>query len=109
MVASIVSRVTGVGLAIFGASALVWWLAAAATGAKAYESFLDHDDNWYGIVLGVGLSWALIQHTLTGLRHFVMDIGAGFELSRNKFWANMTLLGGVVLTALLWFYLLWVK
>ena len=32
-------------------------------------------------------------------------IGAGFELSRNKFWANMTLIGSVLLTILLWLYI----
>jgi succinate dehydrogenase / fumarate reductase cytochrome b subunit len=35
-----------------------------------------------------------------------MDMGAGYELSTNKFWANMTMVGGVVLTALLWIYIL---
>ena len=58
---------------------------------------------------GVGLSWALFQHTLSGLRHFVMDIGAGYELNTNKFWANMTMVGSVLLTALLWAYIVLVK
>ena len=35
-----------------------------------------------------------------------MDIGAGYELKTNKFWAMMTLVGAVVLTAALWAYLL---
>jgi succinate dehydrogenase / fumarate reductase cytochrome b subunit len=60
-------------------------------------------------VIGIGLSWALFQHALSGIRHLVMDIGAGYELSTNKFWANMTMLGSVVLTALLWIYILGVK
>jgi succinate dehydrogenase / fumarate reductase cytochrome b subunit len=109
MLVSILHRITGTGLATLGALAFVWWLAAAATGPEAYENFLDHADNWYGIVIWVGLSWAFFQHALSGLRHFVMDIGAGFELSANKFWATMTLLGSAALTALLWFYLLGVK
>jgi succinate dehydrogenase / fumarate reductase cytochrome b subunit len=75
---------------------------AAAGGAQAYATFAGWATSWFGILVGVGLSWAFFQHTLSGLRHFVMDIGAGFELSRNKFWANMTLVGSVVLTALLW-------
>ena len=109
MLVSILHRITGTGLATLGALAFVWWLAAAATGPEAYENFRDHADNWYGIVIWVGLSWAFFQHALSGLRHFVMDIGAGFELSANKFWATMTLLGSAALTALLWFYLLGVK
>jgi succinate dehydrogenase / fumarate reductase cytochrome b subunit len=109
MLVSILHRVTGGGLATVGAIALVWWLAAAATGAEAYETFTDIADDWYGVVIGIGLSWALFQHTLSGIRHLVMDIGAGFEISQNKFWANMTILGSAILTALLWAYILVIK
>ena len=109
MLVSILHRVTGGALSTVGAIALVWWLVAAATSADAYESFTDHADNWYGVFVGVGLTWALFQHTLSGIRHFVMDMGAGYELSTNKKWAVATLLGSVVLTALLWFFILGVK
>lgn len=106
MAVSILHRITGSGLATIGALALLWWLAAAAGGPDAYADFADHADNWYGVVIAVGLSWAFFQHTLSGLRHFVMDIGAGYELETNKFWATMTMIGAVVLTALLWIYIL---
>jgi succinate dehydrogenase / fumarate reductase cytochrome b subunit len=103
MLVSILHRVTGTGLATLGAAAFVWWLMAAATSPEAYSDFLDHADNWYGIVVGVGLSWAFFQHMLSGIRHFVLDIGAGYELGVNKFWSVMTLAGSLFLTALLWF------
>jgi succinate dehydrogenase / fumarate reductase, cytochrome b subunit len=106
---SILNRVTGAGLATVGAVGFVWWLAAAASGADAYETFVSWARSWIGIVIGVGLSWAFFFHLLGGIRHLVMDIGAGFELSVNKFWANMTLLGSVVLTALFWFVIVGVK
>ena len=112
MLVSILHRVTGAGLALVGGILFVWWLTAAASGAEAYAGFLDlltRDSgglNIAGYVLGIGLSWAFFQHTLSGLRHLVMDIGAGYELSTNKFWANMTILGGLLLTALFWAYIL---
>ncbi|TFI58782.1 succinate dehydrogenase, cytochrome b556 subunit [Sphingomonas parva] len=109
MLVSILHRVTGSGLATIGAAALVWWLAAAASGPEAYGTFVSWATSWIGIVIGVGLSWAFFQHTLSGIRHLVMDIGAGFELSTNKFWANMTLVGSALLTALFWFVVLGVK
>ncbi len=109
MLVSILHRVTGTGLATLGAAALVWWLTAAATSPEAYRTFTGWATSWLGILIGVGLSWALFQHTLSGIRHLVMDIGAGYELSTNKFWANMTMLGSALLTALLWAYLLAVK
>jgi succinate dehydrogenase / fumarate reductase cytochrome b subunit len=109
MLVSILHRITGAGLATVGAAAFVWWLMAAASGPEAYESFTGWATWWPGIVVGVGLTWAFFQHTLSGLRHLVMDVGAGFELSKNKFWANMTLLGSILLTAALWAYILGVK
>jgi succinate dehydrogenase / fumarate reductase cytochrome b subunit len=109
MLVSILNRITGGGLATVGAIALVWWLVAAASGPEAYLSFTGWATSWLGILIGVGLSWAFFQHTLGGLRHLVMDIGAGFELRANKFWANMTILGSLVLTALFWFLILGVK
>ena len=109
MAVSILTRITGAGVATVGAVVLVWWLVAAASGPEAYKSFTDLATSWFGIALAVGLSWAFFQHTLAGLRHLVMDIGAGFELRTNKFWANMTMIGGVVLTALFWFVILGVK
>jgi len=109
MLVSILHRVTGSGLAVVGSLALVWWLVAAASGPEAYRTFTDWATSWLGIVIGVGLSWAFFQHTLSGLRHLVMDIGAGFELGANKFWANMTMVGSALLTALFWFLIVGVK
>jgi succinate dehydrogenase / fumarate reductase cytochrome b subunit len=105
MLVSILHRVTGAGLATVGAAALVWWLVAAASGQEAYEGFAGWATSWYGIGLAVGLSWAFFQHLLSGLRHLVMDIGAGFEIQGNKFWGTMTLAGALLLTASLWFYI----
>ena len=109
MLVSILHRITGAGLSVVGGIALVWWLTAAATSAKAYESFADHADNWYGVVIGVGLTWALFQHTLSGVRHLVMDMGAGYELNTNKRWALMTMLGSALLTLLFWVYILEIR
>lgn len=105
MLVSILHRITGAGLATIGAAGFVWWLAAAASGPEAYEDFTAAATSWFGILVAVGLTWAFFQHTLSGIRHFFMDVGAGFELRTNKFWATMTLAGSLVLTALFW---LWV-
>jgi succinate dehydrogenase cytochrome b subunit len=108
MLVSILHRITGGGLAIVGAGILTWWLAAAASGAEAYQTFMAWAA-WqpWALIVWVPLSWAFFQHLLSGLRHFVMDIGAGYELSTNKFWAVMTLVFSVLLTAALWGWLYW--
>jgi succinate dehydrogenase / fumarate reductase cytochrome b subunit len=105
MVVSILHRMTGVGLSTVGVIAFVWWLVAAASGTEAYKSFTDCATSWWATVIWIGLSWAVIQHSLSGIRHFVMDIGAGFELTTNRMWAWATLLGSPILTFFLWYYI----
>lgn len=106
MLVSILHRVTGAGLATVGAAIFVWWLAAAANGPEAYAGFTGWATHWLGIAVAVGLTWAFFQHMLSGIRHLVMDIGAGYELSANKFWAVMTIVGSLLLTLLAWAYIL---
>jgi succinate dehydrogenase / fumarate reductase cytochrome b subunit len=109
MATSIFHRATGDGMAIVGAMALVWWLTAAASGKESYDYFLSWATHWTGQVILIGLSWAFFQHMASGLRHLVLDIGAGYELTINRFWARATFVFGVVMTAALWSYLLFVK
>ena len=115
MLVSIIHRALGVGMALVGAPILVWWLAAAAAGEESYATFLDMVTtaagklNVIGYVLGVGLSWAVLQHMMSGIRHLVLDTGAGYELRRNKRGAVLTMVLSALLTALYWAYLLGVK
>jgi succinate dehydrogenase / fumarate reductase, cytochrome b subunit len=106
MVVSIGNRVMGVGLATVGVIGLVWWLVAAASGPEAYATFIDWADSWIGYVFAVGLTFAFFFHLCAGLRHFVMDVGAGFELTANRNWAWITVAASVVLTGAVWLIIL---
>ena len=106
MLVSILHRVTGAGLSIVGLAVLTWWLAAIAGGADSYASFSKAAGHPVGIILLIGLTWAFFQHLFSGIRHLVMDSGAGFELDTNKRFAILTLVGSVLLTAALWVYVL---
>lgn len=108
MLVSILHRATGGALGV-GLIGLVWWLAAAASGKEAYDLFISWAASPLGAVVGIGITWTLFQHSFSGLRHLVMDMGAGFELTTNKFWAIMTIIASVLLTALTWLYILGVK
>ncbi len=105
MVSSILHRVTGVGATV-GLAVFVWWLGALVSGPEAYATFAGHASSWYGLVVLVGVSWAVIGHTVTGIRHFVLDIGAGYELPTNNLWATIGTVLGFVLTAAFWAALL---
>ena len=106
MLVSILHRITGAGLAIVGGAVLLWWLWAAADGRESYEQFVGWATHWTGIVVGVGLTWAFVQHLASGIRHLVMDVGAGFELTTNKRWSTIVAIVPVLLTALFWAYIL---
>ena len=109
MLVSILHRITGSGLAVVGLAVLTWWLWAIAAGPDAYQDFAIHSSRWYGLVVLVGLTWAFWQHLLSGIRHLVMDIGAGMELRINKLFAVLTVAGALFLTALTWFLVMGVN
>lgn len=102
MAVSILHRISGNGLSFVGLPLLLWWLGALAGGADAYATFQQHMGAWYGLVVLVGLSWAFFQHLASGLRHFVLDMGAGYEIDTNNRWSWITLVAGILLTALFW-------
>jgi len=105
MLSSILHRVSGVGATV-GIFLLLWWLGALVSGPAAYATFHGLASAWYGKVVLVGVSWAVIAHTITGVRHFVLDIGAGYELGQNNLWATVSTVLGFVLTAAFWAALL---
>jgi succinate dehydrogenase / fumarate reductase cytochrome b subunit len=102
MVVSILHRACGVGLAIAGGLGFVWWLVAAAMGADAYATFLAIATSWLGYLVLIGLTWAFFQHMCSGLRHFVLDTGAGYDLRTNKIGAFATMIVSIALTLLVW-------
>lgn len=102
MLVSILHRATGSGMALVGLLVLVWWLAALASGPDAYGTFQAVMGSPIGLLVLVGLSWAFFNHMMSGLRHFVLDIGAGYELDINRTWAIASPIIGVLLTAAFW-------
>ena len=106
MAVSILHRVTGTGMSMVGLAVLLWWLASLAGGPEAYETFHTHASAWYGKVVLIGLTWAFFTHMCSGLRHFVLDLGAGYELDTNRTWSVISMVGGIVLAAVFWVLIL---
>ena len=102
MLVSILHRVSGDGLAFVGLPLLLWWLGAVASGPAAYADFAAVMGSIPGLIVLVGISWAFFNHLCSGLRHFVLDIGAGFELVANKRWSHVSIAGGIILTVAFW-------
>ncbi|MEO1968094.1 MAG: succinate dehydrogenase, cytochrome b556 subunit [Sphingomonadaceae bacterium] len=102
MFVSILHRITGDGLAIVGLAVLLWWLGALASGVEAYQTFASVMGSPIGMIVLVGLSWAFFTHLMSGLRHFVLDIGAGYELKTNRAWSIAAPVLGVLFTVAFW-------
>ena len=114
MLVSILHRVCGVAMATVGTVVFVWWLAALAGGADSYATFhywvvaqtdgslLAKTANIIAKITAVGLTWALFQHLANGIRHFILDIGAGYELRINKIGAMATIAFSIAATAVIW-------
>ncbi len=102
MIVSILHRITGDGMAVVGVAVLLWWLGALASGPEAYGVFHSVMASPIGYIVLIGLSWAFFNHMASGLRHFVMDIGAGYELKTNETWSVGAMVIGVLLTAAFW-------
>jgi succinate dehydrogenase / fumarate reductase cytochrome b subunit len=101
MMSSIIHRITG-GALYFGTILVAWWLVAAATG----EAYFDFVNAIFGSIIGrlilFGYTWALVQHMLGGLRHFMWDFGYCFEKHFSTRLAKVTFVVSGVLTILIW-------
>jgi succinate dehydrogenase cytochrome b subunit len=106
MAVSILHRISGGALTVAGLGILAWWLLALAGSSAAYADFTKLATSWIGLLVLIGLTWAFFQHLLSGIRHLFMDTGEAFELKVNKTSAIATVVGSLLLTAAVWFWIL---
>jgi succinate dehydrogenase / fumarate reductase cytochrome b subunit len=101
MMMSIVHRITG-GALYFGTLLLAGWLVALASGPDYFAWA-----SWFmGSILGklilFGFTWALFQHLMGGIRHFIWDTGWGMTHPQREYLAQASVAGGLGLTILVW-------
>lgn len=101
MMLSIIHRITGAGLYV-GTLFLAVWLIALASGPAAYGSFMGLAGSTVGRFIMFGYTWALVHHMIGGLRHFVWDMGRGFNLKVVELMAWAHVLCSVALTLFVW-------
>ena len=106
MVMSIVHRITGAAL-YFGTLLLAAWLMAAAMGPGPFDRVNAIAGSLPGMVVLAGYSWALIHHMLGGIRHLVWDTGRGMDLPSVRLISWLTIIGSLLLTALVWAITFW--
>lgn len=98
---SIVHRIAGVGLSV-GSVLLVGWLVALASGPWAYAAYATHVDAWYGQILLLGWSWALLYHLCNGIRHLAWDLGYGYSVPVLYRTGYVAVAASLILTGSAW-------
>ncbi len=100
-VLSIMNRLSGIGTSV-GTLLLVWWLAGSAGSPHAYAVMQSFLGSWFGVLVLMGVTVAMVYHFVGGLRHLAWDAGYGFDLPEvyASGWAAVAATG--VLTLLIW-------
>lgn len=101
MVMSIAHRLTGIAL-YFGTLLMAWWLFAAATSEPYFDYVQMLLGVWFGKIILVGFTWALVHHMLGGIRHLIWDTGRLFDKDVSTKLAYATIAGSIVLTIIIW-------
>lgn len=102
MIASILHRATGAALS-FGLVLLVWWLTALATGPEYYNYVNELLLSPFGRLVLFGITFSAMQHLASGIRHLIMDTGVLYNLERNRFSAQLTLVFSIIATLGIWY------
>lgn len=101
MYASILHRITGVGLYI-GAFILAAWAVALAAGPGPYATFKHILGSIPGKVVMFGMTAAFFYHLANGVRHIVWDTGRGFDLKSANFNSIAALAFAAAATVAVW-------
>lgn len=83
MAASITHRMTG-GALYAGVFLLAGFLLAIAGGEATYQRLLGWIPGWFAALVLFGYAFAILFHTLNGLRHLYWDMGRGFDLKHAR-------------------------
>jgi succinate dehydrogenase / fumarate reductase cytochrome b subunit len=101
MMMSIAHRITGAALYV-GTLLLAWYLIALAAGPETFAPAAAVFGSLLGRFVLLLFTWALFHHLLGGVRHFIWDLGYGMDHPEREYLAMGTLIGGIVLTLLVW-------
>jgi succinate dehydrogenase / fumarate reductase cytochrome b subunit len=101
MAMSIAHRATGAAL-YAGTVLIAAWLVAAASGPAAFEAAQACAGSFLGRLIMFGYSFALLHHMVGGLRHFVWDMGRGYDPETRMSLAKYSIFVSAGLTVLVW-------
>jgi succinate dehydrogenase / fumarate reductase, cytochrome b subunit len=103
MLTSILHRATGIAL-YGGALLFALWLVSVSLGPQVYSITLHLLGTMIGQTVLWGIAFSACFHILSGLRHLVWDVGAGFKKQTASAFSVIIILASLVMTAGLYFW-----
>ncbi|NJC40656.1 succinate dehydrogenase / fumarate reductase cytochrome b subunit [Brevundimonas alba] len=101
MLGSILNRIAAGALSV-GALFVVGWLAAAAFGRGAYETYASIMGSPVGLLIWFGLSLAGAYHLTAGVRHMIWDAGSGLTPKSATSLTIVSMVAAVVIVVAFW-------
>ncbi|MBN1377976.1 MAG: succinate dehydrogenase, cytochrome b556 subunit [Gammaproteobacteria bacterium] len=98
---SISHRITGMFLSI-AVILLPAWLWLIAEGEESYASTHTIINAWYGQVFLFAVSFSLVFHTLSGIRHLIWDTGFNLDVRGAEKSGYLVIVLTILLTTLIW-------
>ena len=98
---SILHRGTGIALSI-GSLILVSWIVALTLGENTYLMYSNLINNWFGKLIILGFTFALIYHLSKGIRHLFWDAGYGYDLKHAYISGVAVIISSLLLTSMTW-------
>ena len=100
---SISHRITGI-INIIAITLICLLVSILIFGEDNYEVIYLFLNSFFGKFFIIGLTWSFAFQALSELRHLIMDLGYGFEISTSKISGLIVIFGSIILTVI--FYLI---
>ena len=101
---SIMVRITGIAILAI-ATVISAWLLSASSSETVYDFINGILSSWFGNLVMIGATWALLYHMLGRLRHVLWDFGYCLDVPTSEKLAIGMFGGATLLTAFVWLVL----
>ena len=98
---SISHRITGI-INIIAITLICLWASLLLLGENNYEMINSFLSSQVGKFIILALTWSFSFQILSEIRHFIMDLGYGFELKTTRITGILVIFGSVTLTVILY-------
>ena len=100
---SITHRIVGV-VNIIAITLICLWAISLLFGEENYEVIKIFFQSFFGKFIIISLCWSFSFHKRNEIRHFIWDLGYGFDLKVSKITGIIVIVGSLALTILIYLF-----